>query len=75
MRLPGNVWQLRTPPATVQVAGSISGVAKAEKSPDRIAAVGTVKLLRNVLSSWKPSKFDMKNTRFLATGPAAVKPY
>ena len=51
MMLPGNVRQLRVLPVTVHVAGSMSGVATAEKSPLRIACVGRLKLFRNVLRS------------------------
>ena len=69
---------LRLPDPGSRVSGSCSCVGTAEKSPLRMAGVSVVADVTVVVRDLNPSKFDMKNSRFLplnsfgiATGPPA----
>ena len=66
----------------LRVSGSIRTLGMLEKSPSRIACGMVVAVDVLVVRDLKPSKFDMKNRRFLPlkifgirTGPLRVKPY
>ena len=86
VRSRGGEYQAIVVPTTVHCVGSTMMLVRcpvcelmaprfassSEKSPLRIAVDGTLNGVWNCFRSRYPSKFDMKNKRFLKNGPLAV---